>query len=463
MRLRCYYWGLVVSWHLLLVVMAYYLLYETYYWFMLAQLGVFVSLIMAYRVYRHFRRPLELVKGGKSALQDRDFSVKYRMTGAREVDELIQTYNDMIETLRKERTLLQEQHFFLRKLVEASPSGILIMDHDGRITETNPVARQLLGFDPVDRNAPTNHPLLEAAHELALGTTTPLVIDGTHHYRLEASAFVDRGFHRKFVQIQTLTGEILAAEKRAYGKVIRMMAHEVNNSIGAISALLDTLRVPPEETNEQWVADVLESLPIASKRNHRLNIFMRNFADVVRLPQPQRERIDLAKLLRETVLLFQPQARQQGTILRLGFLPGKSDEPVRLPTEKSPEHTPTPTSDLPPPTSDLPPPTSHFPQADPNQLQQVLVNVLKNALESLQVGGEVQVILTGHPHQIIIADNGPGLDAEAAVGVFTPFYTTKPKGQGIGLTLVREILSNHDYSFSLTTGTDGWTRFVITL
>ena len=88
MRLRLYYWGLIIIWHTLLLVAAYFLLHETYYWFILAQLGLLLSLVFAYRVYRHFRRPLDLINGGKSAMQDRDFSIKYRLTGAREVDAL---------------------------------------------------------------------------------------------------------------------------------------------------------------------------------------------------------------------------------------------------------------------------------------------------------------------------------------------------------------------------------------
>lgn len=457
MRLRFYYWALVFVWHTLLLVAAYFLLHETYYWFMLAQLGLLLSLVFAYRVYRHFRRPLDLINGGKSAMQDRDFSIKYRLTGAREVDALVATYNNMIDTLREERTLLQEQHYFLRKLIEASPSGILIMDHDGNITESNPAARQIIGFDP--SNHQEEHPLLLAALELPMGKSLPIVIEGTHHYRLEASAFIDRGFQRKFVQIQTLTGEILAAEKRAYGKVIRMMAHEVNNSIGAINALLDTLNVPQAEIDEQWVADVRESLPIASKRNHQLNVFMRNFADVVRLPDPQLERVDLGRILPQIATLFQAQAQQQNTRFRVGYLGGKTEGLPLLKSEVGGQKSEVGGLAIGRKSEVIP--GSQFITADPNQLEQVLVNVVKNALESLGTGGEIQLFLTERPRQIIIADNGPGLTEEAAAGIFSPFFTSKPNGQGIGLTLVREILTNHHYPFSLSTDEDGWTRFVI--
>ena len=108
------------------------------------------------------------------------------------------------------------------------------------------------------------------------------------------------------------------------------------------------------------------------------------------------------------------------------------------------------------------PASSHlYTQADPQQLEQVLVNVIKNALESVQQGGSVRIHLNAHSRQLEIADNGPGLDQEAAAKIFTPFFTSKPNGQGIGLTLVRDILMNHGFRFSLQTDPDGWTRFVI--
>ncbi len=435
MRLKYYYWILVGIWHVLLLVAAYFLFQEEYYWlFMLLQPVALFSILMAYRLYRHFQRPLELVDSGKGALQDRDFSVKFLATGVPEVDVLVDTYNNMIDTLRKERTLLQEQHYFLRKLIDASPSGIIIMDHDGAIAEANPRACELLGFDPTKTLTETEqkHVVLASARELSAGESKQITLESTHHYRLEASAFVDRGFHRKFIQVEALTQEILAAEKRAYGKVIRMMAHEVNNSIGAVNAILDTLHLETEEVDDNWVTDVRESLPIAIKRNQRLNVFMRNFADVVRLPVPHFERVDLKALLQQSVSLFQAQAQKQSTTLTFSTTQKDYDGPFLV-------------------------------NADLYQLEQVLVNIIKNALESVTEGGAVNVELQVRSRRIIIADNGPGLSAEAAEQIFTPFFTSKPNGQGIGLTIVREILMNHDYQFSLATDSDGWTRFSIAL
>jgi nitrogen fixation/metabolism regulation signal transduction histidine kinase len=427
MSLKRRYWLLVIAWHLALGGLAFALLRDSYGWFMLVQLLLLLSLFLAYRLYRSMLRPLDLITGGKAALQDRDFSVKYRHLGYPEVDALVDVYNQMIDTLRQERTQAEEQHFFLQKLIAASPTGILILDYDGRITEANPRAVEQLGFDPAAASAKApEHPLLQAARRIPVGESETLTLEGAHHYRLEVNAFVDRGFSRKFVQVQDLSSEILAAEKRAYGKVIRMMAHEVNNSTGAINAMLQALGDPGAAADEGWVADVRESLPVAIRRNERLNGFMRNFADVVRLPPPRRERVNLPSLVRDTLRLMEAQARQQGITLRL-----------------------------------LTAPAEVWVAADPRQVEQVLVNIIKNACESIGTDGEVQIRLSDRPPALEIADNGPGLSPEAAGQVFSPFFTTKPTGQGVGLTLVREILSQHGAAFSLRTGEDGWTRFFI--
>jgi nitrogen fixation/metabolism regulation signal transduction histidine kinase len=428
MRPKYHFWILVIVWHLLLGWAGYYILQEHYAWFMLVQVLLLLSVYSAYQVYRSFQRPLELVEAGRGALKDRDFSIKYRRAGILEVDALVDVYNDMIDSLREERTNQEAQHYFLQKLIEASPSGVLILDFDGDISQVNPAACALLGFDPLEATTDDqlSHPLLQAIIEIEAGQEQQMNLQGTDHYRIEARSFIDRGFDRKFVQIQRLTEEILAAEKRAYGKVIRMMAHEVNNSIGAVNALLQTLGDPDAPTDDAWVKDVKDGLQIATERNQKLNVFMRNFAEIVRLPSPYKTQVDLGLVLASTARLFQAQAQLQNTEIQL----------------KIPEQ-------------------SVFFKVDTHQLEQVLVNLIKNALESLQEGGVILLELGDTPLRIIVADNGPGLSEDAAAAIFTPFFTTKATGQGIGLTLVRDILNNHDLHYHLRTDEDGWTRFVI--
>ncbi|MEZ4985335.1 MAG: ATP-binding protein [Saprospiraceae bacterium] len=423
MRAKYLFWLLVILWHGLILGLLGWVFREQYLYFLLSQPFVLLSLLLAWQVYRHYQRPFMLMEAGKGALQDRDFSVKFRSSKSSEWNELIGLYNQMIDSLREERTVLQEQHYFLQKLIEASPSGILILDHDRRITVCNPAAVGILGFNPME-NPHTRHPLLDVVATMESGDTHTITLESSEHYRVDAGDFMDRGFPRMFLQIHAMTHDILVAEKRAYGKVIRMMAHEVNNSIGAVNSLLQTFADTSVPVDESWVEDIRSHLPIAIMRNERLNVFMRNFAEVVRLPQPLLSRTNITELIADTVQLLLVQAEQQQTQLVWS----------------------SPTVPL-------------YVQADPHQMEQVFINIIRNAMESLQRGGQIKITL--QDRHLTIADNGPGLSDEAAAAIFTPFYTTKPNGQGIGLTLIREILSNHHFRFSLQTGTDGWTRFAV--
>ncbi len=286
------------------------------------------------------------------AIQDKDFTVKFVPTGNDEVDELIRVYNLMIDQLRQERTRQAEQQFFLDKLVEAAPIALLILDFDNRVSAVNPKARQLLRLPDSDLLqkpiSAISHPLLAQLSTLPPNNQPHTVkLAGVETYRVLQGQFMDRGFRRQFLFIEELTAEIIETEKKAYGKVIRMMAHEVNNSIGAINSILGIAE--PEVADP----DVRQAVRVAIDRNDRLNQFMRRFADVVRLPTPNPVATDVRGLVADVVQLMQPQAMERGVLLS-AHLP---DSPVEQ-------------------------------LIDVAQMEQVLVNVIKNALEACGVGAE---------------------------------------------------------------------------
>jgi len=205
-----------------------------------------------------------------------------------------------------------------------------------------------------------------------------------------------------------------------------MMAHEVNNSIGAINSILYSLQEFEELEQEEWGRDILEALSIASERNVGLNQFMKNFADVIRLPEAKIERHSLSELCLKTGKLVQAQAKAANINIE-----------IRRPHKEL------------------------FANFDLYQLEQVLLNILKNALESIEEKGSIQIILDEQSRRLQIRDNGKGIPTEIADQLFTPFFSTKTTGQGIGLTLIREILTQHQFPFSLQTKEDGWTVFEI--
>ncbi len=426
MPLKYRYFVFVGLLHLVLAVLTYQLLALHRVWFLVVEGVLLVSLYFAYRLYRSLIRPLEYLATGIDALQDQDFSVKFTPQGIREIDRLINVYNGMIDNIRAERVQLQEQHYFLHKLIQASPAGIILLNFSEEITDLNPRARDLLGQPdwvlPLSIQQ-TDHPLLKIIRQLPAGSSEVVRLAGAQRYRCEVATFIDRGFHRKFILLQEFSRELLTAEKEAYGKVIRMMAHEVNNSIGAINSILHSL-TDPASSDTELATDAREVLPVAIERNERLNHFMSNFAQVVRLPDPRIEQVDLNALLLRARQLLLVQAQQQHIDISTHLATG----PLWVP-------------------------------ADVQQLEQVLINLIKNSFESIGEGGTIQLFTYTQPLGFVIADNGPGIPPHLANQLFSPFFTTKPTGQGVGLTLVREILQQHHTHFSLQTDPDGWTRF----
>lgn len=415
----------MVAIHVALIFLIFKWLQENKLLFIVSEVLVLVSVILAIQIYQAFGQPSQFISAGIEAIKDKDFTIKFVPTGNREVDGLIDVYNLMIDQLREERTKQMEQQFFLEKLIEASPIATLIFDFDRRISSVNPKAAgllQLMHSELLGRQlSEIDHPLLNQVAESDEHETRTLKGTGIETYRVQRSHFMDRGFRRDFLLIEELTSEILESEKKAYSKVIRMMAHEVNNSIGAINSILNVTKTYMDAPEEE---DVNHALQVAIERNDRLNQFMRRFADVVRLPLPQKNTANLIEIAQNVGRLMQSQADAKGVILEytLSTVP----VPVLL---------------------------------DTVQMEQVLVNIIKNAIEACSPGETVEILVSDQ--KLSVRDNGKPISPDLETNLFNPFFSTKPDGQGIGLTLTRDILLNHGFPFSLKTNPDGWTEFTI--
>lgn len=424
MKLRIKYFLYIGLLHALLLALTLLYLRNQPLWFLLAEAGIALSLIIAWQIYRSFILPVQLMAAGAEGLKEKDFSMQFKPVGQKELDKLISVYNLMMEQLRLERTYQTEQHFLLEKLIQASPAGILLLDFDGHIHSLNRSAEHILGKPEKElqgqRLDQLSMPFGRELSLLAAEERRVIPSGGNRLYRAGKFSFIDRGFERQFILLEELTQEILRAEKGAYDKVIRMMSHEVNNSIGAVNSILQSL-----ERVNGLEPDYKEAIGIARSRNLRLSKFMGNFADVVKIPPPRKETVQLQALLQDMLRLMESQAEQQGVQLVIGQ-PG---EEVLLALDKG-------------------------------QMEQVLVNILKNAMEAT-CPGEGMVRIEVEKRELRVLNNGKGIPEEVQKKLFTPFYSTKPQGQGIGLMLVREILRNHDFAFSLYTRPDGWTEFRI--
>ena len=368
----------------------------------------FVVLILFYLwyFYRKTIRPYDTLIGGMELVRELDLTTRLAPSGQHETDIIVRTFNDLLGRLRSEHLRLEEQYTFLNLLIDASPMGVIQCDLDGNTTSMNPAAREML--------SPSIEETIQA---LPLGeTTTVRIPGGPQLFRISHLSFPDRGFQHPFFLIESLTSEIRLAEKAAYERVIRMIAHEVNNSVAGIIGSL---------TGDE------------AERLTALSSFVSRFAEVVKIPQPQPQLCDLS----EEVEACRPFLENLCTQAHVHI-------DFRLTDEAVPVH------------------------LDTVLFQQVLINIVKNAVESIGKatgrrvsGNATQGLVTLEvttPATLTITDNGHGIPPAIAKNLFTPFFSTKPQGQGLGLLLIRDILTSHHCTFNLLTDPeDHLTRFTI--
>ena len=409
----------------------YYLLKDYQIYFLLSEAILLISIGLSISLYKKLIRPIELMQTGTNALVNKDFTVKYVKTGAKEVDQLIEVYNTMIDTLREEQTRTVEQSYFLEKLIQASPIGMIILDFDGNITDINSQAASILNINLPAKGKVFNahtHSLIPQILELNNGDTKLLTQNGYEKYRCQIDMVIHKGFPRRFIILADMTTEILESEKEAYGRVIRMMAHEVNNSMGAINSILHTV-AEFGFTSPDSDPELKDSLNIAIDRNKSLAKFIDNFADIIRLPKPIKSKQDLNKLLINASKPWEATARNKNILFEYDINTQKIELDI-----------------------------------DASQIERVVSNALKNAIESLESNGKIIIQSQSNPASFSIIDDGPGLSRSAKEKMFTPFYSTKSNGQGIGLMLCRDIIENHNGSLDLSTNeNDGLTYFTVVL
>ncbi len=431
MKLRLKFILFITILHIILVLFSLRVLREYKLLFMGIELLILVSVVVSIYLYKSFIRPLNLISAGIESLKDKDFNTKFVEVGQREMDDLIDVYNRMIDELRSERVKIKEQHYFLNKLIDASSSGIIVLDFEDRVSHLNPSALSLLNSGGKEiigkRLAEIGGILPRKLGQLKEGQSAILNIDGLHSYKCRQSHFLDRGFHHHFIMIEELTEEILKTEKRAYGKVIRMMSHEVSNSIGAINSILSSSLNYGDQLKAEDKADFENAVKVAIERNSRLSQFMSNFTDVVKIPPPVKESHDVNKLLNTVKVLMDPLCEDKNITVNIDF----AEYPLQV-------------------------------EMDFRQMEQVVVNIIKNSIESIGNNGEIQIHVESKTiRKLLIRDNGKGIPDEVQKNIFAPFFSTKKEGQGLGLTIIREILINHGFDFSLDTKADGYTDFTI--
>ncbi len=427
-------------------------------WFVGAELLLLASLALGWRLLRQALAPLGYTHRFHDLLQDQQYASRLAAPGMGELDGLVGTFNAMLAALHRERLAIGEQQGFLDRLLEATPHAVLVFDFDGAISLLNAGAARLLGleaplgrplaawaegsgaFDPaLDARARARSCELAAQLDaLAPGDSRLLTDTEGRRYRAQRGRFFDRGFARHFLMVEELTAELEDSERATYARLIRVLAHEVNNTVAATGSVLDSLLTYRSQLAEPDAGDFATAIVAVKRRNVSLGEFIDRFTKVVKMPAPELRPASLRAVMDDILWLNREQCAGRG--IALGW--SRYDEVAPLPL-------------------------------DVQLVEQALLNIVKNAIEAIDArnaadgsrGGAIRIELAGRDDQgrvrLSVIDSGGQLDPAAARRLFTPFYTTRKGGQGIGLMFVREVLVRHGCAYALAPGEDGETRFDI--
>lgn len=392
-----------------------------------AQVLLIAAVVLLVILYQKTIKPLNTLSGGIDLIKEQDFSTRLRPVGQKDADRIIELFNRMSDRLHNEELRIQEQNHFLDQLIAASPAGVLIMNIGHRIDSSNPALDRMLGIRSIEpyrgqslQDSPL--PLLRLLAGLQPDEGRILQTDPLHIYRCTLSSFMDRGFPHPFYMVEPLTEELYEAEKRGYKKVIRVISHEVNNTMAGITSALYAIQQTSTDSGD---GDTAAMLSILLSRIDRMSRFITDYASMARIPDPVCRPVDACAFLRR-VLPFLESLRGQKQIAFVTEIDEKAGEvPI-----------------------------------DQVLMEQVLTNIVKNAVEAFPDGSpDARITVTARPGYWCVADNGAPIPEETALHLFTPFFSTKPDGKGIGLIVIHEILTRSGIRFSLGTGEDGITRF----
>ncbi len=375
-------------------------------WMLIALLPI-IWLWGAYALRNRVVFPLYTLSNLLEALREGDYSL--RGTRAHRGDamgDVVWEVNTLAQTLREQRLQVEETLVLLTKVLANIDFAILAFDDGGRLKLINPAAERLLG---VKRAAAQGRSAVELGVAEVLEGPSPVTIRRSFpgragSFEVRRAQFRQGGLPHQLLVITDLSRALREEERQTWQRLIRVLGHELNNSLAPIKSMAETLERMCErvEADAEWHEDVQGGLALIGSRAQALTRFMTGYTTLARLPPPDLVSLSLKPLVE-----------------RVGQL--EQRVPVQV----------LPCDDV-------------QIEADPDQLEQALINLVKNAAEaSASSGGSVQLSWAqrGGAIEIEVIDEGPGLSRTE--NLFVPFFTTKPGGSGIGLVLSRQIAEAH--------------------
>ena len=352
-------------------------------------------------------------------------------------------FNEVLEAFRKARSEKEENWQYLNTVVQQVRTGILSFDTEGQLHLINANAKRFIGITHlknINELKEKDPKLYHALVDVEPGKSTLHKVGNEFFLTIQATELRIRGNTVKVVTLQNIQTELQKQELEAWQNLTRVLRHEIMNSITPISSLTSTLReildselVKKEdhyELKNEGAEDLREGLSTIEGRSKGLIKFIDAYREYTSLPQPKIKTVRLKDLLEKVAQLMKPELRKT----TIHFSSHCESEYLTI-------------------------------QVDEEMIEQVLINILKNAIEALGNGPDAKLEMAGKYSDsaviIEISDNGPGIIREALNRIFVPFFTTKKTGSGIGLALSRQIMQLHNGLITVTSEPEVKTVFTL--
>jgi two-component system, NtrC family, nitrogen regulation sensor histidine kinase NtrY len=353
-------------------------------------------------------------------------------------------FNEVLEAFRKARSEKEEHWQYLNSVVQQVRTGILSYDTDGNVQLMNANAKRFMGITSIKNIKELiqlNPKLYHAINSVEAGKSELYKSSNELYLTIQSTELRIRGIDVKLVTLQNIQPELQKQELEAWQNLTRVLRHEIMNSITPISSLTSTLREILDhdmirkdehhfELKDEGAQDLKEGLSTIENRSKGLIKFIDAYREYTSLPKPKMTTVRLKDLIEKVAQLMKTELKKTSIDFHFEY----SSEYLTI-------------------------------QADIEMIEQVLINLLKNAIEALAETPDAKLTLVGRYDEnaikIEVTDNGPGIIKEALEHIFVPFYTTKRTGSGIGLSLSRQIMQMHNGSLSVESEPDVKTTFTM--
>ncbi len=404
-------------------------------------LGIIICVFLIFHYINSVNRKISYFF---SALKNEDYTLRFpEIQGMKSEKLLNKLLNQTKEILQKTRIDIQQQEKYYELILNNINSGVIALNSKGFVIQSNLFALKILGlevFTHTRQLQKVSLQLQQTIEEIQSGETKRITYTnerGSVQLLINATSIIMNGEKLTLLVFNDIENEMDEKEIDSWIRLIRVLAHEIMNSIAPITSLSDTLlslhkNDDPEIEASQLKENTINGLHVISETGKGLISFVESYRKFTRIPKPEREYVDMNEFIHRMVILCSMEPYFEN---------------VTIDTEIHPEN------------------VKVF--ADPNMLGQVLLNIMKNAIQAMQ-GKEnsklhVRVEAAANQTQIKITDNGPGIEPEILNEIFVPFFTTKTEGTGIGLSIARQIMRTHGGNIKVSSIPGKETTFTLSL